>query len=137
MVLSSLGFVIYGVILLVHNLTGGVLASGFLYGDLSDSSRALLVGHPQLVEYINHLRLRLAGFVITTGLVLGMIAYFGVRSGHQSAWWTQTIGFPAIALTLLPTHLSSDAYPSAWVAPFYAFLGMWIAGAIVSYRALH
>ncbi|MFC6716376.1 hypothetical protein ACFQGT_20045 [Natrialbaceae archaeon GCM10025810] len=133
MALAGLGFVGYGAVFLLRALTG----SGFEIGvhALDGVTRGELAGtHPEVVYYITHLHVALAGFIVATGIAVAALAWYGVRTGQVWAWAT-AIAASVVALAIaLPMHYTGG-FAHDWVthlAPIYVATIAFVIGAVMA-----
>ncbi|MFC7212597.1 hypothetical protein ACFQO4_00675 [Saliphagus sp. GCM10025334] len=75
MALAGVAFIGYGIVFLVLNFVG----SGFELGvsTLDGMTKAGL--NPTLAYYISHLHVATAGFIISTGIAVTALSWYGVR----------------------------------------------------------
>ena len=101
--LSGLGFVANGLAMLYRVL----FAPGFEAGveTLDGATRGELAAtHHEVVHYIDHLHVNVAGLMVAVGIAVIALAWFGVRRGQRWAWAT-TIALPVVFLAhSLPVH---------------------------------
>jgi preprotein translocase subunit Sss1 len=135
--LAGLGFVGYGVVFLYRTFFG----SGFELGvsSLGGVTRAdLAASNPEMLEYINHLHVAVSGLLIVAGIGVVALAWYGVRSRQWWAWAT-AVAIPVVSLVIaLPMHYL-ELFAHDWVThlgPVYLAVGLFVIGAILSYRSL-
>ena len=137
MAITGVAFIGYGVVFLMWNFVGG----GFELGvdTINGVTRAELSGlEPAAVHYISHLHVATAAFIISTGIAVTGLAWYGVRRGEFWAWITAVIT-PVVGLALaLPMHYM-DLFSNDWVAhlgPIYLATIVFVVGALLSLRGL-
>ncbi|MFD1514489.1 hypothetical protein [Halomarina rubra] len=84
MALAGVAFIGYGVVFLVLNFVG----SGFELGvsTLDGMTKADL--NPTVAYYISHLHVATAVFIISTGIAVTALSWYGVRQRLRWAWAT-------------------------------------------------
>ena len=104
MALGGLGFVGYGVIFFVRNFTDSFLELG-IGPDQVDVGRTEITNFsPELLHYISHLHIAVAGFIAAAGIAVAALSWYGVRRGELWAWVTAVV-VPVFALAVaLPAH---------------------------------
>jgi hypothetical protein len=104
MALAGLGFVGYGVIFFVRNFTDSFLELG-IGPDQVDVGRTEIENFsPELLHYISHLHIAVAGFIAAAGIAVAALAWYGVRRGELWAWVTAVV-VPVFGLAVaLPAH---------------------------------
>ena len=135
MALAGIAFVGYGVVFLVMNFVG----SGFEIGvsTLGELTRAEL--DPTVAYYISHLHVATAAFIISTGIAVAGLSWYGTRQGHRWAWVTAVVAAVVGLALALPMHWTADTFSHDWVAhlgPIYLATIVFVVGAIVSLRGL-
>ncbi|WP_224336324.1 hypothetical protein [Haloprofundus halobius] len=137
MALAGVGFVGYGVVFLVRTFFG----SGFELGveTLNGVTPAQLDAvNPAIMHYINHLHVATAAFIITTGIAIAALAWYGVRSGLVWAWATAVVAAVLGLALALPMHYM-DLFSHNWVThlgPIYLASIVFVVGAILAYRGI-
>ena len=136
MALAGVAFVGYGVVFLIMNFVG----SGFELGvsTLGGMSKADL--DPTVAYYISHLHVATAAFIISTGIAVTALSWYGVR--QRLAWaWATAVATAVVCLALaLPMHYTADAFAHDWVThlgPIYLATVVFIVGVVMAYRELN
>lgn len=133
MALAGLGFVGYGIVFLVRALTG----TGFELGvaTLDGVSRVELAAtYPEVAYYITHAHVALAGFILTTGIAVTALAWYGVRSGQLWAWATAVTAAVLGLVIALPMHYTGG-FAHDWVThlgPIYLAAIVFVIGAVLA-----
>nr|WP_206424953.1 hypothetical protein [Halosimplex salinum] len=135
MALAGIAFVGYGVVFLVLNFVGsgfelgvGTLA-GMTSGDLE----------PTVAYYISHLHVATAAFIISTGIAVTSLSWYGVRQRLTWAWATAIVSAVVGLALALPMHWTGDAFTHDWVAhlgPIYLATIVFVVGVVLSYRGV-
>jgi len=135
MALAGIAFVGYGIVFLVLNFVG----SGFELGVSTLAGMTAADLDPTVAYYISHLHVATAAFIISTGIAVAALSWYGVR--QQLAWaWATAIVSAVVSLALaLPMHWTADAFSHDWVThlgPIYLATVVFLVGVVVSYRGL-
>lgn len=137
MAIAGVAFIGYGIVFLIWNFASG----GFELGvdTLNGVSRAELNGiEPGIAYYISHLHVATAAFIITTGIAVAGLSWFGVARGEWWAWLTAVLsGVLGLALAL-PMHWM-DLFEHEWVThlgPIYLAAVVFVVGAAYAYQAI-
>lgn len=137
MALAGVAFVGYGVVFLARTFFG----SGFELGvaTLNGITPAdLNAVDPAIMHYINHLHVATAAFIITTGIAIAALSWYGVRGGQMWTWTTAVV-VAVVGLALaLPMHYM-DLFAHSWMThlgPIYLATIVFVVGAILAYRGL-
>ena len=118
-----------------------VFAPGFEAGveTLGGVTRGELAAtHHEVVHYIDHLHVNVAGLMVAVGVAVIALAWFGVRRGQRWAWAT-AVALPAVFLVhSLPVHgtagFTYDAL--AHLGPGIVWLPALLLGAVLADRGL-
>lgn len=135
--ISGIGFVANGVAMLYRVF----YSTGFEAGvdALGGVTRAELAStNPELLHYVDHLHVNVAGLMVAAGLGVIALAWFGVRRGRRWALAT-SIAVPLVFLAhSLPIHRTAHFSFDALVhlGPGALWLPALVAGAILSYHGL-
>lgn len=137
MALAGIAFVGYGVVFLVLAFVG----DGFELGvsTLDGLTRSELANsNPETANYIKHLHVATAAFIVSIGFAVATLSWYGVRRGQLWAWITAVVA-PVIALALaLPMHYTGD-FHYHWethLAPIYVATIVMVIGAVLAFQAL-
>ncbi|WP_132058803.1 hypothetical protein [Halorussus amylolyticus] len=135
MALAGVGFIGYGVVFLAMNFVG----SGFEIGvsTLGGLTRAEL--DPTVAYYISHLHVATAAFIISTGIAVTALSWFGVRQRLTWAWATAVVAAVVGLALALPMHYTADAFTHNWVThlgPIYVATVAFVVGVVLSYRGM-
>src|SRR5512142_370041 len=82
--LSGVGLVGYGIMFLVQNFTE-FIEVGLSPQLVGITPQQLLATNPLLYDYISHLQVALAGFIIALGVAVIWMAWAGIRHGVRWA----------------------------------------------------
>lgn len=135
MTLAGFAFVGYGIVFLVMNFVG----SGFEIGvsTLGGLTKAEL--DPTVAYYISHLHVATAAFIISTGIAVAALSWYGIRQRLTWAWATAVVAAVVGLALALPMHYTGDAFAHDWVShlgPIYLATIVFVIGAVLSYRGL-
>lgn len=137
MALAGVAFIGYGVVFLAL----AFFSSGFELGvaSLNGVTRAdLNAFNPAVMQYITHLHVATAAFIISTGIAVGALAWYGVRSGLLWAWTTAVVAAVVGLVIALPMHYF-DLFAHNWVThlgPIYLATVVFVVGAVLSLQGI-
>ncbi|WP_227352644.1 hypothetical protein [Haladaptatus salinisoli] len=136
MALAGVAFVGYGIVFLALNFVGG----GFELGvsTLGGMTKAEL--NPTVAYYISHLHVATAAFIISTGIAVTALSWYGVRQRLTWAWATAVVVAVTGLALALPMHYTADAFAHDWVThlgPIYAATVVFVVGVVMAYRGLN
>lgn len=135
MALAGLAFVGYGVVFLLWNFVGGGFELGVdtINGVTRDDLNALA---PAVLHYISHLHVATAAFIITTGIAVAGLAWYGVRNRQLWAWTTAVAAAVLGLVIALPMHWM-DLFAHDWLThlgPVYVAAAVFVGGALLGLR---
>ncbi|MBX0296827.1 hypothetical protein [Haloarcula nitratireducens] len=135
MALAGVAFIGYGLVFLVLNFVG----SGFELGvsTLDGMTKADL--NPTVAYYISHLHVATAAFIISTGIAITALSWYGVRQRLTWAWATAVVTAVVGLALALPMHYTADAFAHDWIThlgPIYLATIVFIVGVVMAYRGL-
>lgn len=135
MALAGVGFIGYGVVFLVLNFVG----SGFEIGVSTLGGMTPAELNPAVAYYISHLHVATAAFIISTGIAVTALSWFGIRQRLTWAWATAVVTAVVALALALPMHYTADAFSHNWIThlgPIYVATAVFVLGVVLSYRGL-
>ena len=135
MTLAGIAFVGYGIVFLVMNFVGDGFELGVstLAGMTSDEL------DPTVAYYISHLHVATAAFIISTGIAVAGLSWYGVRQRLTWAWATAIVSAVVGLALALPMHWTGNAFAHDWVThlgPIYLATIVFVVGVVLSYRGV-
>ncbi len=101
--LAGVGLVGYGLMFLARNFTG-FIELGLTPAHIGGTPEDIRAFSPHLYNYISHLQVAVAAFIIALGIAVIGLAWNGIRSGQRWALWT-AFSAPVVGVGLaLPLH---------------------------------
>lgn len=89
--------------------------------------------NPDLVNYISHLHIAIAGYGMALGLAVAALAWFGIQRGLHWAWWAAVTAIFIAAAVGLPAHFLFNLATVGHLGPPFALLTVFAIGAAMSY----
>jgi hypothetical protein len=100
---AGIGLVGYGLMFLVQNFTG-FIELGLTPEHIGGTPEEIRAFSPHLYNYISHLQVAVAGFIIALGITVISLAWNGIRTGQRWALWTAFVA-PVVGVGIaLPLH---------------------------------
>lgn len=134
---AGLFTIAYGVLFLYRTyFTEGFEAGVDTLGGVTRAE--LAASNPEVLSYILHLHVNVAGAIMAVGAGIAILSWYGVRRGQWWAWAT-TILLPVIFLLLsLPVHQTVDFHFHSLIHLGPTAIGgpILVAGAVLSYQGL-
>lgn len=137
MTISGVAFIGYGIVFLIWNFA----ADGFELGveTLNGVSRSELSAiEPGITDYISHLHVATAAFIISTGVAVAGLTWFGVARGYLWAWTTAVVSAVVGLAIALPMHWA-DLFDHDWIThlgPIYLATVIFVVGALQALQGL-
>lgn len=133
--LAGIGLVAYGVMFLVRNFTG-FIELGLTPEHVGGTPEQIRAFSPRLFNYISHLQVAVAGFIIALGVAVIALAWRGIRTGQRWALWTAFLT-PVIGVGLaLPLHYVYGIGTFGHLGLIYLDAGILLIGTILAGRVL-
>ncbi|ATW87200.1 hypothetical protein halTADL_0385 [Halohasta litchfieldiae] len=134
MALAGVAFIGYGIVFLVLNFVGGGFELGVSH--LGGMTPAQL--DPTVAFYISHLHVATAAFIISTGIAVTALSWFGVRQRLRWAWATAVITAVTGLAIALPMHYIGG-FAHDWVThlgPIYLATAVFVGGVVLAYKGM-
>ena len=135
MALAGIAFIGYGVVFLVLNFVGG----GFEIGVSTLGGMTPAELNPTVAYYISHLHVATAAFIISTGIAVTALSWYGVRQQLTWAWATALVSAVVGLALALPMHYTGDAFAHDWVThlgPVYLATIIFVVGVVLAYKGM-
>ncbi len=133
--LAGIGLVVYGVMFLVRNFTG-FIELGLTPDHVGGTPEQIQAFSPRLYNYISHLQVAVAAFIIALGVAVIALAWCGIRTGQRWALWTAFLA-PVVGVGLaLPLHYVYGIGTFGHLGLIYLDAGILLLGTILARRAL-
>ncbi|TDD72025.1 hypothetical protein E1262_04750 [Jiangella aurantiaca] len=134
MALAGLGFIGYGVIFFILNFSDQFLELGISTDEVPVTRDQIKEFSPELFEYISHLHIAIAGFLIALGVAVAALSWVGVGSGQRWAWWTAVASAVLAVGIALPAHYPNDFDTIEHLGLIYLAVAIFVVGAVLTLR---
>ena len=136
MAVAGLGFVGYGVLFFVRNFTDAFLELGIGREQIPVGRDEIEQFSPDLLHYVSHLHIAVAGFIAAAAVAVAALAWYGVRRGELWAWVTAVV-VPVLGLAVaLPAHYPWGFDTIGHLGLIYADTLLFVVGAVIALTAL-
>ena len=132
-IVAGIGLMGYGLIFLRRNFTG-FIELGLTPAHIGATPEQIRAFSPRLFNYISHLQVAVAGFIMALGIAVISLAWNGMRRGMS--WAASTVllvVITAVAVTL-PLHYVYGLATLGHLGTLYVDVAALIAGALLSLR---
>jgi hypothetical protein len=132
---AGVGLVGYGVMFLVRNFNG-FIELGLTPQHIGGTPDEIRAFSPHLYNYISHLQVAVAAFIIALGIAVIAMAWYGIRTGQRWALWTAFLA-PVVGVGLaLPLHYSYGFATLGHLGAIYLDAAILLVGTGLAARAL-
>jgi phosphoglycerol transferase MdoB-like AlkP superfamily enzyme len=133
--LAGIGLVGYGLMFLVRNFTG-FIELGLTPQHIGGTPEEIRTFSPHLYNYISHLQVAVAAFIIALGIAVIALAWNGVRTGQRWALWTAFLA-PVVGVGLaLPLHYVYGLATLGHLGLIYLDAAILLVGTVLAAKAL-
>ncbi|NJO41318.1 MAG: hypothetical protein HC769_12990 [Cyanobacteria bacterium CRU_2_1] len=133
--LAGIGLVGYGLMFLIRNFTG-FIELGLTPEHVGGTPEQIRNFSPALFNYISHLQVAVAAFIIALGVAVIPLALKGIRTGQRWALWTAFLA-PVIGVGIaLPLHYPYGLATLGHLGLIYLDAVILLVGTVLSYKAL-
>ena len=133
--LAGIGLVGYGLMFLVRNFTG-FIELGLTPQHIGGTPEAIRAFSPHLYNYISHLQVAVAAFIIALGIAVIALASNGIRTGQRWALWTAFLA-PVVGVGLaLPLHYIYGLATLGHLGLIYLDATILLVGTVLAAKAL-
>jgi phosphoglycerol transferase MdoB-like AlkP superfamily enzyme len=133
--LAGIGLVGYGLMFLVRNFTG-FIELGLTPAHVGGTPDEIRTFSPHLYNYISHLQVAVAAFIIALGIAVIALAWNGIRTGQRWALWTAFVA-PVVGVGLaLPLHYVYGLGTLGHLGLIYLDAAILLVGTVVAAKAL-
>ena len=133
--LAGVGLVGYGVMFLVRNFTG-FIELGLTPQHIGGTPDEIRAFSPHLYDYISHLQVAVAAFIIALGIAVIALAWNGIRTGQRWTLWTAFLA-PVVGVALaLPLHYSYGFATLGHLGLIYLDAAILLVGTVLAAKAL-
>ena len=129
--IAGFGLVAYGLLFLARNFSGFIelgLTPAHV-GATPDQIRAI---SPRLYNYISHLQVAIAGFIMALGVATISLAWNGLRQRLAWAAWTVLLMVIVAVGVALPLHYVYGLATMGHLATLYVDVALLVAGSVHS-----
>ncbi len=134
-VLAGIGLIGYGIMFLFRNFTG-FIELGLTPEHVGGTPDKIRGFSPHLYNYISHLQVAVAAFIIALGIAVTALAWNGIRTGQRWALWTAFLA-PVVGVGLaLPLHYVYGIATLGHLGLIYVDAMILLAGTVLAAKAL-
>jgi len=117
----------------IYNFGDQITERGVALSEVGVTKAQVQAFSEDLVNYISHLHIAIAGYGMATGLVVALLAWFGIQRGMRWAWWA-TIGTISVSAVVgIPAHFVYGLATVSHLGPPFVLLTVFAIAAAMSY----
>lgn len=130
---AGLALIVYGLFFVWRNFNG-FIELGLTPAHVGATPEQIRAFSPRLYNYISHLQVAIAGFIVALGVAIVSLAWNGMR--HRRPWAAGTVlavVLVAVAIAL-PLHYVYGLATMGHLGSLYVAVALFIAGSIMTLR---
>jgi len=132
--LAGIGLVGYGIMFLIRDFTG-FIELGLTPEHVGGTPEQIRAFSPHLFNYISHLQVAVAAFIIALGVAVIALAWRGIRTGQRWALWTAFFA-PVIGVGIaLPLHYAYGIATLGHLGLIYLDAAILLVGTVLAQRS--
>jgi len=132
-IVAGVALIVYGLFFVWRNFNG-FIELGLTPAHVGATPEQIRAFSPRLYNYISHLQVAIAGFIVALGVVTVSLAWNGMR--HRLPWAAGTVlavVLVAVAITL-PLHYVYGLATMGHLGSLYVAVALFIVGSIMTLR---
>ena len=132
-IVAGLALMVYGFFFVWRNFNG-FIELGLTPAHIGATPEQIRAFSPRLYNYISHLQVAIAGFIVALGVVTVSLAWNGMR--RRLPWTAGTVlavVLVAVAITL-PLHYVYGLATMGHLGSLYVAVGLFIVGSLITLR---
>lgn len=133
-IIAGLALIVYGLFFVWRNFNG-FIELGLNPAHVGATPDEIRAFSPRLYNYISHLQVAIAGFIVALGVVTVSLAWNGMR--NRLPWAAKTVlavVLVAVAITL-PLHYVYGLATMGHLGSLYVAVALFVVGSIMTLRA--
>ena len=134
-IIAGFALIVYGLFFVWRNFNG-FIELGLTPAHVGATPEQIRAFSPRLYNYISHLQVAIAGFIVALGVVTVSLAWNGMR--HGISWAAATVlavVVVAVAITL-PLHYVYGLATMGHLGSLYVAVALFIVGSIMTLHSL-
>ncbi len=106
---------------------------GITLNEVGVTKAQLRAFNEDLLNYISHLHIAIAGYGMATGLVVALLAWYGIQRGVRWTWWAAVGAVSVSFLVGIPAHFFYDLATVGHLGPPSVLLAVFAVAAAMSH----
>lgn len=133
-IVAGVALVAYGLLFLWRNFTG-FIELGLTPAHIGATPDQIRAFSPRLFNYISHLQVAIAGFIMALGVAVVSLGWNGLRERVSWASWTVLLVVIVAVGVALPLHYVYGIATMGHLGSLYLAVAMLIIGSLLSLRS--
>jgi hypothetical protein len=131
---AAVAFIAYGLFFVWRDFHG-FIELGLTPAHVGGTPEEIRASSPRLYNYISHLQVAVAGFIVALGVAVFSLAWNGMR--HHVRWAGLTVLTVVIvaALITLPLHYVYGIATMGHLGSLYVAVALFVVGSLISLRS--
>ena len=130
---AGLALITYGCLFVVRNFTG-FIELGLTPAHIGATPEEIRTFSPRLFNYISHLQVAVAGFIVSLGVAVISLAWNGMRRRERWAAWTVAAVVIVAVVITLPLHYVYGLATLGHLGTLYLDVLLLLVGCALSLR---
>jgi hypothetical protein len=133
-IVAGAGLIAYGLLFLWRNFTG-FIELGLTPAHIGATPEEIRAFSPRLFNYISHLQVAIAGFIMALGVAVVSLGWNGLRRRVAWAAWTVLVVVAVAVCVTLPLHYVYGLATVGHLGSLYVDVGLLVAGSLLALRS--
>ena len=132
-IVAGVALIAYGLLFLWRNFTG-FIELGLTPDHVGATPDQIRAFSPRLFNYISHLQVAIAGFIMSLGVAVIALGWNGLRERLSWTAWTVLLVVTVAVVVGVPLHYAYGLATMWHLGPLYLAVAMLIVGCLLSLR---
>ena len=132
-IVAGVALIAYGLVFLWRNFTG-FIELGLTPQHVGGTPEQIRAFSPRLYNYISHLQVAIAGFIMALGVAVISLGWNGLRERISWTAWTVLLVVGVAVVVTLPLHYVYGLATMGHLGSLYVAVAMLVVGSLLSLR---
>jgi hypothetical protein len=132
-IVAGIGLIGYGLIFLRRNFTG-FIELGLTPAHIGATPEQIRAFSPRLFNYISHLQVAIAGFIMALGVAVISLGWNGLRAGITWTAITVLVVVSVAVVVAVPLHYVYGLATMGHLGTLYLAVALLVVGSVLSLR---
>lgn len=131
--IAGVALMAYGIFFVIRDFTG-FIELGLTAAHVGGTPEEIRTFSPRLYNYISHLQVAIAGFIVALGVAVISLAWNGMRLHERWAAWTVAVVVVVATAITLPLHYVYGLATMGHLGALYVDVVLLLTGSALSLR---